>query len=33
MLVAAPFIGVLALIFNGEKWRKKLGPPQFHKDI
>lgn len=25
--------GLVVLIFNGEKWRERLGQPQFHKDI
>ncbi|KAK3937835.1 major facilitator superfamily domain, general substrate transporter [Diplogelasinospora grovesii] len=26
-------LGVVVLMFKGEGWRKKLGQPQFHKDI
>ncbi|KAH8821944.1 major facilitator superfamily domain-containing protein [Xylogone sp. PMI_703] len=33
MLIVASFLPTLLLIFKGEEWRKKLGQPQFHKDI
>jgi uncharacterized membrane protein YhaH (DUF805 family) len=33
LIMALTSIGVVVLMFKGEKWRNKLGQPQFHKDI
>jgi MFS family permease len=33
LLCAVSSLGVVALMFRGEKWRKALGQPDFHKDI
>jgi hypothetical protein len=33
LITAFTSLGVVALMFRGEAWRKKLGQPQFHKDI
>lgn len=33
LIMAVTSLGVVVLMFKGEKWRAKLGQPQFHKDI
>ena len=33
LITALTSLGVVVLMFRGEKWRMKLGQPQFHKDI
>lgn len=33
LLCALSSLGVVALMFCGEKWRKQMGQPNFHKDI
>ncbi|KIW90026.1 uncharacterized protein Z519_09456 [Cladophialophora bantiana CBS 173.52] len=33
LLTAVTSMGIVVLMFKGEEWRKRLGQPQFHKDI
>ncbi|KAI2463288.1 major facilitator superfamily domain-containing protein [Annulohypoxylon bovei var. microspora] len=33
LITALTSLGIVVLIFKGEQWRKRLGEPQFHKDI
>lgn len=33
LITAFTSLGIIVLMFKGEKWRKMLGQPQFHKDI
>ncbi|KAI1089544.1 major facilitator superfamily domain-containing protein [Rostrohypoxylon terebratum] len=33
LIIALTSLSIIVLLFKGEQWRKRLGEPQFHKDI
>jgi hypothetical protein len=33
LITAVTSLGIVVLMIKGEAWRKRLGQPQFHKDI